>query len=320
MSWTAEGYFAKAQAYWAKATSKERGSADFLMNVTFFCEFAVRGALCSVSPILNADKDEESLIYAAGGSPSRPPKTVSISIAIDRLSRLNPEITAAEKTAVTALMIVRNTELHGHEDIIGQALEADIMPKVYAFVTKLAAFSKQDLDVLLGKEDAGHAKTTAAAIIKDRRRRVSDLIAIHKDRFYSLPDGEQAAKREASKPGFTHARMTSGHQIRAQQCPSCRAQGYLGGSPVGRSGAILKDDGIYQEIRVSPDVFQCKCCDLTIKGLDELMAANFPHEFIVEDEVDVIEHFNIDPMEYVDTDQIIREYESERGWDAYQDE
>lgn len=320
MSWTAEGYFAKAQAYWAKATSKERGSEEFLMNVTFFAEFAIRGALCSVSPILNADKDEESIIYAAGGSPSRSPKTVIIATAIDRLNRLHPDITAAERTAVSALMNVRNTELHGHIDAIGQALEADIMPKVYSFVTKLATFAKQDLDTLLGPEDARHARNTAAAIVKDRKRRVSDLISIHKDRFYSLSSEEQTAKREAAQPGFVHARMSSGHHLKSQQCPGCKAMGYLGGAPVGRSGAILKDDGIYQEIRVSPELFQCNCCDLTIKGLDELMAANFPHEFLVEDEVNVIEHFNIDPMEYVNTDEIIREYEAERRWDAYQDE
>ena len=49
------------------------------------------------------------------------------------------------------------------------------------------------------------------------------------------------------------------------------------------------------------------------------MAAGFDHEFQSGDEVDVVEHFGIDPMDYVDTDEIIREHEAEIMY-GYQDE
>jgi hypothetical protein len=48
------------------------------------------------------------------------------------------------------------------------------------------------------------------------------------------------------------------------------------------------------------------------------MAANFAHEYRSIDEVDPIEHFNIDPRDYVDDEEIVREYH--RDMYEYQDE
>jgi hypothetical protein len=84
----------------------------------------------------------------------------------------------------------------------------------------------------------------------------------------------------------------------------------------------LRGDDIFEEVRISPDLFECKCCELTIRGLDELMAAGFEHELHTIDHKDVLEHFNIDPMEYINTDEIIREYNESMYEDmnVYQDE
>ena len=113
--------------------------------------------------------------------------------------------------------------------------------------------------------------------------------------------------------------MRSGHHVKTERCPSCGHSGLLGGAPIGRSPPILGEDSIYHEIRISPNLFECKCCELKIKGLDELMAAGFDHEFQSVADVDVVEHFGIDPMEYVDTDEIIHEYEAGKFYE-YQDE
>jgi hypothetical protein len=80
----------------------------------------------------------------------------------------------------------------------------------------------------------------------------------------------------------------------------------------------LRDDGIFQEVRVQPELFECKCCELKIVGLDELMAADFPHEFTSIDDKDPVEYFGIDPMDYVDTEEIVKEYGREMF--EYQDE
>lgn len=317
MTWTAERYFSKAQSYWSRATTRERDSDEFLLNVAFFCEFVVRGAICSVNPTLNAASEEESILFAAGVAPNKPPKTVDIGTALTRVIRLIPNITEDESKTVSALLTSRNSELHGDEDVITSVPNKDVMPKIYSFIAKVADYSTQDLDALLGASDAAHARRTAEAIHKDRKKRVGDLIRIQKDRFFGLDEATQKEKREASKHQFTSAVMTSGHHVKTYKCPSCASLGLLGGTPVGRSAPILREDGIYEEVRVAPEVFACKCCELKIKGLDELMAAGIEHEFLTINEKDIIDHFHIDPMDYVDTDEIMREY---HGFDEYMDE
>lgn len=48
------------------------------------------------------------------------------------------------------------------------------------------------------------------------------------------------------------------------------------------------------------------------------MAADFAHEFCSMDNVDPVEHLNIDPYEYIDAEQVAREYHREMY--EYQDE
>ncbi len=317
MTWTAERYFTKAHSYWAHATNKERNSPEFLLYLTFIGEFVTRGAICFVNPALNAANDEDSILFSANVSPNKPPKTADISTVLGRLARLIPDITAAEINIIGALFTIRNSELHSDESALSGASQAQLVPTFFSYLTKVADFAQQDLAALLTKDDAQQARQTANAMLKDRKKRVVDLIKIQKDRFFGLSKDEQDSKRQISTPTFSTAIMTSGHRLKAAKCPSCAQLGYLGGSPVGRSAPILTEKGLYQETRIVPEVFECKCCDLKIKGLDELMAAEMGHEFQSLDEMDIVEHFNIDPMDYVDTDEIIREYQHQY---EYQDE
>ena len=306
--WTAKKYFEKANNYWTRATNQERDSDEFLLNVSFFCEFLARGAVCFVNPALNAASDEESILFSAGISPNKPPKTIDINIIYSRLHRIIPEITTEEAKTISALSALRNQELHSDEDAISEASQQEIMPLIYSFIAKVSDFVQEDLDSLLGVADATQARQTAEAILKDRKKRVQDLIKIQKDRFFGLTQKEQETKRAESKPEFVSAVTSAGHHLKTHKCPSCAHDGLLGGSPVGRSAPMLREDGIYQELRIVPDIFECKCCELKIKGLDELMAAGVGHEFKVLDEKDVFEHFDMDPIDYIDTEEIIREY------------
>ncbi|MDG1287906.1 MAG: hypothetical protein P8P30_10170 [Rickettsiales bacterium] len=318
MTWTAERYFTKASNYWQLATSKERDSEEFLLNLSFFCEFLVRGAICTQNPSLNASNDEESILYSAGIKPNKPPKSVPANVALSRLSRLIPEITTTEYDTLNAFFSIRNTELHSDEDGISTVSQSEIIPHIYSFISKVSNFAELDLSTLLNDSDAKQVKKTAEALLHDRQKRVKDLIKVQKDRFYTLPESEQDSKREASKSQFVSATTTSGHYLRTQKCPACSQEAILGGSPIGYSEPILREDGIFREIRIVPDVLECKCCGLKINGLDELMAAGVDHEFVAIDHVDVVEHFGIDPLEYVDTEEIAREYYDDQY--GYQDE
>jgi hypothetical protein len=192
------------------------------------------------------------------------------------------------------------------------------MPKVYSFIVKVTEFSNQNLDTLLGNEDAKSAKNIANAMMKDRSKRVQDLIRICKERFFALSDSQQSELRANAQTEIMSVVLKTGHHIMYIKCPACSQSGQLLATPVGRSAAFLRGSELVQEVRVIPFQYSCKCCELKISGLDELMAAGFSHEYCSIDEVDPLEHFNIDPHDYVDSDAIAREYH--RDFYEYQDE
>ena len=314
MSWTCDAYLSKAQSYWSKGTNKERGSDEHIFAVTMCLELTIRGVLCDFNPALNAATDEESLLFSVGVTPNRPEKSVDLGTAFSRLIRLVPEVTEQEQAAIRALIDIRNRELHSDEAAFEGMTTDAVMPSILSFLVRVNDRIGRDLEQLLTPSDAMQARETFDALSKDRSRRVNELVRIQKDRFFGQSEGERKRLFEEHTPKFSSAVMSSGHHVRSLKCPSCGGLGIFGGSPAGRSAALLDDDGIFREIRIIPSVFSCKICNLEIKGLDELIAAKMPYEFISRDDIDAVEHFGIDVMEYVDTDEIIREYNYEHEY------
>ena len=311
MSWTSDAYLSKAHTYWSKGTNKERGSDEHIFAVAMCVELTIRGVLCEFNPALNAASDEESLLFSVGVTPNRPEKSVDLRAAFSRLVRLVPEVTEQEKAAIEALIDIRNRELHSDEAAFEGMAADTVMPSILSFLVRVNDKIERDLEQLLTPSDAKQARETFNALSKDRSRRVNELIRIQKERFFGQPEETRNGLFAEHTPKFSSAIMSSGHHIKSLKCPSCSGLGILGGSPVGHSSALLDDDGIFREVRIIPSVFSCKICNLEIKGLDELIAASLPYEFISRDDIDAVEHFEIDVMEYVDTDEIIREYNYE---------
>lgn len=195
MTWSDDKYFAKAQRYWTKATSFERSSEDFFLNVSFYLEFFVRGCLVRKSPSLNSAADEESILYAAGLTPRKPVRSISIDLALERIARLVPNVTEQELKFASVLMSKRNGELHGDADEMGVGTEGDLLPNILSFIVKISVFSEQNLSIIMGADDANQANHIAQALAGDRKQRVGNLVRAHKDRFYHLSPVDQQ-KRE----------------------------------------------------------------------------------------------------------------------------
>jgi hypothetical protein len=317
MAWTSDAYLAKAHSYWNNGTNKVRGSNEHIFAVAMCVELTIRGVLCNFNPALNAAADEESLLFSVGVTPNKPEKSVDLVTAFSRLVRLVPEVTENERVAIKALVDVRNKEFHSDEAAFDGMAVGAVMPSILSFLVRVNDKIGGDLVRLLTPSDAKQARETFDAVSKDRSRRVNELIKIQKDRFFGQSDSERKRLFDEHTPKFLSAVMSSGHHVKSMKCPSCGGLGILGGSPAGHSSALLDEDGIFHEVRIIPSVFSCKICSLEIKGLDELIAAQMPYEFITRDDIDAVEHFGIDVMEYVDTDKIIREHYYEEG---YQDE
>jgi hypothetical protein len=318
MSWDHERYFAKFKVYWDQSTRCSRDSDQFLANVAFACEFMIRGALCKKNPALNAALESESLLFAVGVTSRKPPVTISISEAIKRLQRLVPQLSDDTVAKLDALLSARNRELHGDLSEFSQLTHAEIMPSIYLAIVEILKFWQQDIKSALGEDDARQAEAVATAVSKDRKKRVADLVRISKERFFSLDQPNQAEKRKVGNPTFISAVLKGGQHVIAQKCPSCSSQGLIAALPVGSSAPILRGQTIIQEVRVIPSQFECKICELVIKGLDELMSAGFAHEYTSIDELDPVEHLEINPIDYIDVEDVARSYHE--GMYEYQDE
>jgi|UPI0006478253 molybdopterin converting factor small subunit len=317
MTWDASKYFAKAKRYWSKASSVPRDDDQFLLHVSFFCEFFIRGVLVFKSPVLNADLSEESLLHAAGVDGFENAKSIGLRTAITRLKAAYPDLKAVNLDPIQVLVDARNRELHGENDEISTQDSTQILPAVYLLAVKGAEATKFDLVDLMGTEDADAALEAAKAVQKDRSHRVKSDMKNARDRFYERPSEEQVElrKKEAS---FGYAVQTNGTHLKSHKCPACGSQAVLGGKPIGVSREFLRDGSVMYESRAVPTVFSCDVCGLKLSGLAELMAAGLPHEITTLDERDPVEFFNVDPMDYVDTSEIIREYGEEMH--GYQDE
>ncbi|MBB4103287.1 hypothetical protein [Allorhizobium borbori] len=318
MTWDASKYFSKAKRYWSKASGMPRDDDQYLLYVSFFCEMFIRGVLVAKSPVLNADLTEDSIRYAADVDGFDNAKSVSLKTAITRLKDAYPDLKATNLDPIQVLVDARNRELHGENDEIGSQRTNEILPTVYLLMVKGAAVAKQDLTDIIGPEDAAIASQAAEAAIKDRSKRVRADITNCKDRFYERSGVEQTELR-TKQTAFAYAVQNNGIHLKMHRCPACGSQAALGGRPVGVSREFLRDGSLMFETRVLPTAFTCDVCGLKLSGLAELMAAGFPHEFTTLDERDPVDFFGVDPMDYVDTDEIIREYNEEMAY-RYQDE
>jgi hypothetical protein len=319
MSWDSTKYFAKAKRYWAKASDLPRDDDQFLLYVSFFCEFFIRGALVFKNPVLNADLSEESILYSAAVGGFENAKTVNLKTAIARLKSVYPDLKPINFDPIQVLVDARNRELHGENDEISSQNSNEILPTVYLLAVKGSEASTQDLKDLMGEADASTASAAANAVLKDRTARVKADIRNSRDRFYEKEAALQGELRKKAVTGFIYAVQANGAHIKVHKCPACGSDAALGGKPVGVSREFLREGSLMYETRVLPTGFICNVCDLKLNGLGELMAAGFPYEFTTMDERDPVEFFGVDPMDYIDTDEIIRSYEQDLR-DDYQDE
>ncbi|MCA3696454.1 hypothetical protein [Aquidulcibacter sp.] len=318
MSWSKDNYLTKASLYWGKATSNQRDSLEYFLYFALFAEHVIRATLVHVNPVLNAAKDDESVLYGAGISATTAPKTVELSKAVSWLKRLIPNIGDEEFKAIALLIEFRNTEFHDDTSRFDLAVLTKIIPQCQVFITRLFDFSETDAVLVIGDGDAAQFKAIAAAKNEDRIRRVKSMIEVTKDRFYHLSKEDQEQKRQDGHLKFKSLVMTSGRHLKAHQCPSCSGLGALSGLPYGRSAPMLIDGDLVEEVRVIPVGFECKICELTVTGLDELLSAQFPHEFTSLQSVDVVDHFGINVEDYIDVEQIAQRYHED--YYGYQDE
>jgi hypothetical protein len=75
-------------------------------------------------------------------------------------------------------------------------------------------------------------------------------------------------------------------------------------SPIGSTAARIKDGDLTSQRFFAPRKFECKVCGLEVVGSQALRVADLSDQLVSEDTNDPVEFFGIDPMDYIDQDEL----------------
>ena len=318
MEWSPESLYAKAKLYAQRAHNEPIDSALFGFWMSLSLELLARAALAHIHPALLADpKEPDNIQYAFGIIPKGVPKSTQAKALFARSSVFIPDFT--DKMSAHCLIMAdrRNSELHSGAAAFEGIDNSRWLPQTYEVIDVLLRHMKRDLRDFLGDE---HDRV-AEQILRDRRdtlqSEVRTKLAAAK-RYYDSTTEEWRSERTEKIASRIDAWLKENQLRRTCRCPACDSTAIMSGETISRSPVRIEEASatIKREVRVLPNVLACPICRLKLDGYQEINAAGLGSIYTVEEEEDPIEYFGIDPEEYVNVEELVRDYYA----DDYQNE
>lgn len=296
-AWSAEALVDKAQRYATVMLEKERTDWQFGFWSALTLEMLARAALGKISPTLLADgKDWNHTYYALGQTPTAKkyvPRSVDILEIFRRLEAILPEFTPEIHNFCSQHINLRNTELHSGDLPFDGLGTSGWLPNFYLACKVLLESLGEDLELLLGVEEAEVAEKLIQSLEDKAAKVVEETIKAHKTVWTSKSPSE---KDLLSKQAETLASRHVGHRV---TCPACSNTALLHGSPIGAPAKSIEDDIIVERQSMLPSHFECVACGLKIAGYSKLNACGLGDAFIATYRYDAAEYFDIpDPTDY----------------------
>jgi hypothetical protein len=238
-------------------------------------ELLARAAVASVSPTLLAepDKKHENLLRVLGvGSGTSAPRSIPSSQVFLFCQDLFANLFSAEDyKAATALLNRRNAELHSAEAAFDIYPSAQWLPGFYHCCSSLVAALGESLENLLGNEQAVVASEVLQQLQEGVLGQVKATIAAHKKVFA----GKTSAERDTAA---ATARLLVAVQVTERHhkvsCPACNSDATVEGIPFGPEKVSHEEGDIVVRQSVSPRMFSCSACGLSLTGYAQLGAAD----------------------------------------------
>jgi hypothetical protein len=231
-------------------------------------EQVTKAALAFRNVLLLAENNDQSLLWLAGATVKRRPRTISALAAVSRYSSFNHRFGSLSE-ALGTLIDYRNGVVHlaadQPEDFVG--LFDEYLRAVELVLEDLG----QDEELFWGGPELlavvqGRRSRRARTIEEDVARQVATAAARLQARYQHLsPDERQAAMLAAAAPRATFYE----DYVFLVECLACGSDGWLG---VGIDVDWDLDDGeMVPHAYTSPALFQCTVCGLALVG-DEIEA------------------------------------------------
>jgi hypothetical protein len=310
MEWSASALYDKARLYMSRAHEQPVDSQLFAFWASLSLELLCRAALAKVHPVLLADPREDgNLLYAFGVQPAKPPRSIVTKAIVIRCTALVDGFTEEMATHCALMADRRNAELHSGVVGFDAFDNAAWLPATYEVINVLLKHLGVSFVEFLGEEHAA----TAVEMLRDRRaaikKEVLDRIQAAKAVYRELPT-EERLRREARWSERREEVLKANSAHRETKCPACGSSAIMSGNRVSRGPVRIDESSnkIEREVRILPTTFRCPHCQLKLDGFQEMRQAGLGTVYTVIEEEDPVEFFGIDPSEYIDPDEFLREH------------
>lgn len=310
--WSSDSLWNKAKIYIERAFTGDRNSEIFPFFAAIGLEFLARAALARVHPSLLADpQDGNNILYAFGYNTTERPITVPAKTIYSRLIYVVPDFSKDDQSFCLLCAERRNRELHTGQLAFHDLRNSEWLPDYYRVTNKIVVSLGRQLTELYGDEETREALENIDIVQKETVSEVKQKIADIRKRMSILTPEELEARRKAHDLGVLSVHFLNGSGQFRKLCPACESFGMIAASPVGSTAARIKDGDLVSQRFFAPKKFDCKICGLEVVGSQALRVAGLSDQIVDEQTNDPVEFFGIDPMDYIDPDELRRSLSEE---------
>lgn len=302
MSWNTDDLWQKARLYFSRAFSVDREDPLFPLWSSLALELAARAVLAKVHPVLLADPQQgENILHACGYPSASVPRSVPAKTVFHRLTVVAPGFTDVDFKFCTALMEMRNAELHSGQLPFDKYPAKNWFPHLCRVVKLLVEFCGKTIGDLFGEAEANAAEEMIKAFEAKLHDEVHAAIRKSAESFGALDVGERLQRIEALKKLLVEH---SDWKSKRVKCPACDADGVLHGEVLKALEAKATEEGIEERAVIMPTKFTCFACGLALPSAQHLLVAGMAEHYTVATVADPKDYYGIefDPSEYYEED------------------
>ncbi|WP_119273132.1 hypothetical protein [Taklimakanibacter deserti] len=317
MQWNSTYLLNKSKLFAKYARDTDRSSGLYGLWSSLYLELLARAALAKIHPSLLADpQDGKSFLYGFGVE-KKDPASIAAKILYQRCTDL---VSGFDEQALSHCLLMaraRNIEVHTGEASFETMTHNRWQSEQYRVVTILADFLNAEVTDFFERDEAEELEDRLKNMNKEVEGRAKDDLRKHREWFNSLSAKDQTDAREYAQKEIAALIRTEANYAK-QGCPACGSEGVLLGEKILGIKVTIDGEMLIQKTSVASKKFICKACKLDLSR-EYLTAVQLPASFTVSTEVDPMEHFGIDPADYMETDEMIRQLER-HGMFVYEQE
>jgi hypothetical protein len=273
MIWNQEALFAKSRVFYLKLGNFEVSSDDYALNAALSLELLSRSALSFVSPVLNADPQNEgqNILFALGFDMKKGfPRSIPFHSVTARLEQIIDEYQKKGCRSFSDYFAgLRNEELHTGGAPFQNLKNSQWLPKFYQTVKVLCDFIKKPMLDLIGEDDVEEAERLIDDLENSESTKAKEKIARAKAIFnsYTLTDREERvtlAKLDTSRYDWRN---------NSTSCPACNSLATLYGLQIKTSEPKYENEELLSMVTFRAIRLYCKACDLELVSTSELISA-----------------------------------------------